>query len=59
MDAALCRRCRLKLPTHMRSNLEHIQRREPADVSRAVRQAAQYIDVHFTSIRRFGGGKKH
>ncbi|MBI2214378.1 MAG: hypothetical protein HYU52_12090 [Acidobacteria bacterium] len=58
MDTALCRRCRQKLPTHMRSNLEGIQRREPSAVSRAVRQAAQYIDVHFSSIRRFGGGKK-
>jgi hypothetical protein len=42
----------------MRSDLEGIQRREPSSVERAMRQAAQYIDVHFRSIRRFGGGKK-
>ena len=59
MDAALCRRCRTKLPTHMRPNLEGIQRRDPSSVERAMRQAALYIDVHFTSVRRFGGGKKH
>jgi hypothetical protein len=42
----------------MRSNLEGIQRRDPSSVERALRQAALYIDVHFSSVRRFGGGKK-
>lgn len=59
MDAALCRRCRTKLPSHMRRDLEGIRRLTPSSVANAVRQAARYIDVHFQSIRKFGGGKKH
>jgi hypothetical protein len=28
-------------------------------VSRALRAAVNYFNVHFASIRNFGGGKKH
>jgi hypothetical protein len=58
MDAALCRRCRTRLPAHMRTNLERIRGREPSIVTTALRQAARYIEVHFQSIRNFGGGRK-
>jgi predicted amidophosphoribosyltransferase len=55
---ALCRRCRTKLPTHMRSGLERIPNKEPWTVTRALRAAASYFEVHFASVRRFGGGRK-
>ena len=39
IGAALCRRCRMKLPEQMRA-------------------AANYFDVHFQSVRNFGGGRR-
>ena len=54
---ALCRRCRFKLPTHMRLPLEEIAKREESVVERALRAAANYFDVHCRSIRHFGGGR--
>ena len=55
---AMCRRCRSKLPEHMRRDLEAIPRRDGSIVGRAIRAAANYFDVHFASVKRFGGGKK-
>ena len=55
---ALCRRCRAKLPPHMRMGVENIPEKDAWTVGRALRAAAQYFDVHFQSIRNFGGGKK-
>jgi predicted amidophosphoribosyltransferase len=55
---ALCRRCRAKLPENMRDALEAIRNRDAFVVSRALRAAANYFDVHFQSIRNFGGGRK-
>ena len=55
---ALCRRCRAKLPANMRAALEKIPNRDAFTVSRALRAAANYFDVHFQSIRNFGGGRK-
>lgn len=55
---ALCRRCRAKLPPHMRLGVENIPSKDEWTVSRALRAAANYFDVHFQSIRNFGGGKK-
>jgi hypothetical protein len=57
-EAALCRKCRMKLPPHMRTNLTAIRKREPGIVAAAIRQAVRYIDVHFQSIRNFGGGRR-
>jgi hypothetical protein len=53
---ALCKRCRFKLPAHMRRPLEHIDRRETSIVSGALRAAANYFDMHYRSILDFGGG---
>ena len=58
MGSALCRRCRTKLPEHMRLALELIPQKEPSIVARALRAAADYFNVHFQSVRNFGGGKK-
>ncbi len=55
---ALCRRCRTKLPAHMRTGLERIPTKAPWTVTRALRAAANYFEVHFASVRRFGGGRK-
>lgn len=55
---ALCRRCRTKLPQHMRSSLEGIPAKDASIVQRALRAAANYFDVHFQSVRNFGGGRK-
>ena len=55
---ALCRSCRSKLPPHMRAALEKIPSQEPSRVGRANRAAANYFNVHFQSVRNFGGGKK-
>ena len=55
---ALCRRCRSKLPANMRLALEAIPNRDAFTVGRALRAAANYFDVHFQSIRNFGGGRK-
>lgn len=54
---ALCRRCRFKLPAHMRLPLEGIVYRDESLVARAFRAAADYFDVHYRSIRHFGGGR--
>ena len=55
---ALCRTCRTQLPDHMRRGLERIPAQEPSIVGRALRAAANYFNVHFQSVRNFGGGKK-
>ncbi|HEY6842687.1 MAG TPA: hypothetical protein VI391_00850 [Thermoanaerobaculia bacterium] len=55
---ALCRRCRTKLPAQMRAELEAIPAKDSWTVARALRAAANYFDVHFKSVRAFGGGKK-
>jgi hypothetical protein len=55
---ALCRNCRSKLPVHMRSGLEGIPAKDEWTVARALRAAANYFNVHFQSIRKFGGGRK-
>lgn len=54
---ALCRRCRFKLPTHMRLPLEGIDHRDTSIVANALRAAANYFDMHYRSIRAFGGGR--
>jgi len=54
---ALCRRCRFKLPAHMRRPLEGIVKRDENIVSSALRAAANYLDVHFRSIRAFRGAR--
>jgi hypothetical protein len=54
---ALCRRCRFKLPPQMRMPLEGITKREEWVVYGALRAAANYFDVHYRSIRDFGGGR--
>lgn len=58
VGSALCRRCRSKLPSHMRWPLERIPSKDAGFVARALRAAANYFDVHFKSIRHFGGGKR-
>ena len=55
---ALCSRCRRKLPENMRASLESIPAKDEWTVMNAVRAAARYFDVHFQSVRNFGGGKK-
>src|SRR3954452_8814558 len=55
---ALCRSCRAKLPPNMRLGLERIPSKDAWSVSRALSAAANYFDVHFQSIRNFGGGRK-
>ena len=56
--AAICSRCRNLLPAHMRKDLEEIERQESTSVLRALRAAANYFDLHFQSVRNFGGGRK-
>lgn len=58
MGSALCRSCRSKLPANMREQLEKVADKEPWSVGNALRQAANYFNVHFQSVRKFGGGKK-
>jgi hypothetical protein len=58
MGNALCRKCRSKLPEHMRLSLERIPEKDANIVGRAMRAAANYFNVHFQSVRNFGGGKK-
>lgn len=55
---ALCRRCRFKLPSHMRRPLERIDQRDEGIVHTALRAAANYFDVRYRSIRDFGGGRR-
>ena len=54
---ALCRRCRFKLPAHMRLPLEEIGRKEEWIVAGALRAAASYFDIRYKSIRLFRGGR--
>jgi len=54
---ALCRRCRFKLPPHMRLPLEGIATREEWVVASALRAAANYFDIRYKSIRFFRGGR--
>jgi len=42
----------------MRAGLEGIRAKDEWTVARALRAAANYFDVHFKSVRKFGGGKK-
>lgn len=56
--SAICSRCRNLLPAHMRRNLEEISKHESGSVLRALRAAANYFDLHFQSVRNFGGGRK-
>lgn len=58
VGTAICSDCRRVLPENMRQSLENIEKRDPFSVMRAVRAAANYFDVHFQSIRNFGGGRK-
>jgi predicted amidophosphoribosyltransferase len=58
IGAAMCKRCRAKLPSHMRKDLDRVEGKDPALVMRALRAAANYFDLHFQSVRNFGGGKK-
>lgn len=58
MGNALCRSCRAKLPANMRMSLERIPSKDEWTVARAMRAAANYFDVHFQSIRNFGGGRR-
>lgn len=55
---ALCRRCRAKLPAHMRGALEGVATKDEWTVGRAMRAAANYFNVHFQSVRNFGGGRR-
>lgn len=55
---ALCRRCRSKLPPHMRMGIENIPSKDAGVVGNALRAAANYFTVHFASVRKFGGGRK-
>jgi hypothetical protein len=55
---ALCRKCRSKLPEHMRVPLERIPAKDERTVGDALRAAANYLTVHFQSVKNFGGGKK-
>lgn len=58
IGTAICSDCRRILPENMRAGLENIEKHDPFSVMRAIRAAANYFDVHFQSIRNFGGGKK-
>ena len=58
LGTALCRQCRAKLPLQMRAALEKIPAKNPWTVMSAIRAAANYFDVHFQSVRNFGGGRK-
>ena len=58
VGAGLCRSCRSKLPEQMRSALERIPEKDAFKVSHALRAAAHYFNVHFQSVRNFGGGRK-
>jgi hypothetical protein len=54
----MCRSCRSKLPPHMRAAMERLESQDAWVVGRALRAAANYFNVHFQSVRNFGGGKK-
>ena len=55
---ALCRSCRSKLPANMRTGLVAVSDKDWMSVGRALRAAANYFNVHFQSVRNFGGGRK-
>ncbi|HKR66057.1 MAG TPA: hypothetical protein VJZ00_20160 [Thermoanaerobaculia bacterium] len=57
LGMALCRRCRYKLPPHMRRPLEYIEANNAGVVYGALRAAAKYFDLHYRSVRDFGGGR--
>lgn len=42
----------------MRRGLEGIPEQDEWTVGRALRAAANYFNVHFQSVRNFGGGRK-
>lgn len=42
----------------MRLALERLPGKKGSVVGRALRAAADYFNVHFQSVRNFGGGKK-
>jgi len=42
----------------MRHDLESIPSKDVWSVGRALRAAANYFDVHFQSVRKFGGGRR-
>jgi len=42
----------------MRDPLQAIRSKDTWTVARAIRAAANYFDVHFASVRKFGGGRK-
>ena len=44
---ALCRRCRSKLPPHMRLAIENIPAKDGEWSANALRAAANYFNVHF------------
>ncbi len=50
---ALCRRCRYKLPAHMRRPLEGIVARKEGVVAGALRAEADYFDMHYRSLLDF------
>ena len=58
VGTGLCRSCRSKLPPNMRAALEKIGSKDAWSVGSALRAAANYFNVHFQSVRNFGGGKK-
>lgn len=42
----------------MRESLERIPAKNPWTVMTALRAAANYFDMHFQSVRNFGGGRR-
>lgn len=58
IGSGLCRSCRTQLPANMRIAVEDIPSKDAWTVGQALRQAANYFNVHFQSVRKFGGGKK-
>jgi hypothetical protein len=42
----------------MRLAVENIPAKDGGVVGNALRAAANYFNVHFASVRKFGGGKK-
>ena len=57
LGMALCRRCRFQLPPQMRWPLEHITAKDEGIVYGALRAAVHFFDVHYRSVRDFGGGR--
>ena len=58
IGTGLCRSCRTRLPDNMRAAVENIPAKDAGFVGQALRQAANYFNVHYQSVRNFGGGKK-